>query len=266
MKILIVEDDPFIGEEIALSINEHFTDDPHEILGPAATYQAALDIILHEQPEVALLDISLGEDVDAGIRLAQYLNRSYPIPIVFLSGLPRSLGFNLAKYLMPFDFIPKPVDYPRLMDKIELATIFQSQRSKLESMEPSQSGIQNKSIFVTTSHNEATAIPIEELILLEADDKYIRAFTMNEVNPIGFIGPGLKNFYRDNLYLLKDFHHINRKYIINLTLVTQIKDNHVVLPRKVKMGHSSFFRIPIPRNGDAKKLLYARLGFKLKPE
>ncbi|SEJ81771.1 Response regulator receiver domain-containing protein, partial [Cyclobacterium xiamenense] len=116
-------------------------EDPHEILGPAETYQEALEIVLHQQPEVALLDIALGTDVDAGIRLAQYLNRSYPIPIVFLSGLPRSLGFNLAKYLMPFDFIPKPVDYDRLMDKIELATIFQSQRSKVESMEPNQNGI-----------------------------------------------------------------------------------------------------------------------------
>lgn len=266
MKILIVEDDPFIGEEIALSINEHFSDDPHEILGPANTYQSALDIILHEQPEVALLDIALGEDLDGGIRLAQYLNRSYPIPIVFLSGLPRSLGFNLAKYLMPFDFIPKPVDYSRLMDKIELAIIFQSQRSKLESMEPNQNGIENKSIFVATSHNEATAIPIHDLILLEADDKLIRAYTLDSILPIPFTSPGLKNFYRENLYLLKNFHHINRKYVINLPMVTQIKDNHVVLPRKVKNGEPPFFRIPIPKTGDAKKLLYARLGFKIKPE
>lgn len=266
MKILIVEDDPFIGEEIALAITEHFAEDPHEILGPAETYQAALDIVLRQQPEVALLDIALGQDVDAGIRLAQYLNRSYPIPIVFLSGLPRSLGFNLAKYLMPFDFIPKPVDYDRLMDKIELATIFQSQRSKVESMEPNQNGIQNKSIFVATSHNEATAIPIKELILLEADDKLIRAYTTDSSSPIPFTSPGLKNFYRDNLYLLRTFHHIHRKYVINLPMVTQVKDNHVILPRKVKTGEDPFFRIPIPRNGDARKLLYARLGFKIKPE
>lgn len=266
MKILIVEDDPSIGEEIALSINEHFADEPHEILGPARTYQVALDIILYGQPEVALLDISLGEDVDAGIRLAQYLNRSYPIPIVFLSGLPRNLGFNMAKYLMPFDFIPKPVDYFRLMDKIELASLFQLQRGKLESKEPNQIPIQNKSIFVTTSHNEATAINILDLILLEADDKLIRAYTLNSISPITFTSLGLKNFYRDNLYLLRSFHHISRKYVINLSMVTQIKDNHVILPREAKKGESTFFRIPIPKNGDSKKLLFARLGFKPKLE
>jgi DNA-binding LytR/AlgR family response regulator len=265
MKILIVEDNALIGEEIALSIEEHFSVDQHEILGPAKTYQAAIDIILHEKPEVALLDIALGEDVDAGIRLAQYLNRSYPIPIVFLSGLPRRLGFNLAKYLMPFDFIPKPVDYSRLMDKIELATIFQSQRSKLESIEPNKNGIQSESIFVVTDPKEATAIPIRELILLEADDKIMRAYTLDSISPILFTSPGLKNFYRENLYLLRNFHQINRKYVINLHMVTQIKDNHIVLPRKVKNGEPPYFRIPIPKNGDAKKLLYARLGFKIKP-
>jgi DNA-binding LytR/AlgR family response regulator len=266
MKILIVEDDPFIGEEIALTIKEHFTDDPHQILGPAGTYQSALDIILHEQPEVALLDVALGDDVDAGIRLAQYLNRSYPIPVVFLSGLPRRLGFNLVKYLFPFDFIPKPIDYQRLIDKIELATIFQSQRSKLESIEPNKNGIQSESIFVVTDPKEATAIPLRELILLEADDKLMRAYTLDSISPILFTSPGLKNFYRDNLYLLRNFHHINRKYVINLHMVSQIKDNHIILPKKVTNGEPPFFRIPIPKNGDAKKLLYARLGFKLKPK
>jgi hypothetical protein len=107
-------------------------------------------------------------------------------------------------------------------------------------------------IFLATSHNEATAIPVKELILLEADDKVIHAQAVNEISPISFSGPGLKNFYRDNLNLLKDSHHINRKYVINLPMVTQIKHNHVILPRKVKTGESTFFRIPILRSGDAK--------------
>lgn len=262
MKILIVEDERSIGEEIAQAINEHFAKDTHEILGPAKTYQAALDVILEEKPDVALLDISLGADRDAGIRLAQYLNRSYPIPIVFLSGLPRNLGFDQAKYLIPFDFIPKPIDYIRLMDKIESATLFQLQRSTLEPTESNQ----NKSIFVATSHNEATAIPLKDLILLKADDKLIHAYIINRITPISFTSPGLKNFYRDNLYLLRSFHRLNRKYVINLPMVTQIKDNHVILPREVPKGESPHFRIPIPKNGDAKKLLFARLGFKIKPE
>src|SRR5690606_9648248 len=129
-------------------------------------------------------------------------------------------------------------------DKIELATIFQLQRSKLESKEPNQNGVQNRSIFVATSYNEATAIPLGNLILLEADDKLIRAYTLDSISPIPFNSPGLKNFYRDNLYLLRSFHHLNRKYVINLPMVTQIKDNHVILPREVKKGESPFFRIP----------------------
>ena len=262
MKVLIVEDDPFIGNDIAQDVTDHFKTDFPEILGPATTYEEAVDIISSNHPEVALLDIALGDDADAGLRLAQYLNRSYPIPIIFLSGLPKQLGFDMAKYLMPFDFIHKPVDSERLMEKLELAMIFQSQRKKVEFVGHHQDSKQHTCIFVATAHNEATAIPIKELTLLEVDDKLIRAYTTDSIHPIIFTSPGLRNFYREHLYLLKDFHLLGQKYVININVISQIKDNHVILPRMVKNGEDPHFRLPIPKNNDAKKLLLARLGFK----
>ena len=262
MKVLIVEDDPFIGDDIAKDVTDHFKTDFPEILGPATTYDEAVDIISNNHPEVALLDISLGDDSDAGLRIAQYLNRAYPIPIIFLSGLPKQLGFDMAKYLMPFEFIHKPVDSERLMEKLELAMIFQRQRKKAEFGGNHQEGKQQTCIFVATAHNEATALTIRNLVLLEVDDKLIRAYTTDRVHPIIFTSPGLKNFYREHLYLLKDFHLMGQKYLININVISQIKDNHVILPRAVKKGDDPHFRLPIPKSNDAKKLLLARLGFK----
>jgi DNA-binding NarL/FixJ family response regulator len=264
MKILIVEDDPFIGEDIAESIKEHFKSSLLEIIGPVNNYIGAINLITETHPDIALLDIALDEDLDAGIRLAQYLNQAHPIPMIFLSGLPRTLGFDMAKWFMPFDFIPKPVDKHRLMEKIELATIFNFQRNKVENLHPQKNSIQNQSIVVTTAHNEATAIPLENLILLEADDKLMRAYVTDTAAPIIFNSPGLKNFYMENLYLLKDFHQISRKHVFNLKKVTQIKDNHVILPRVARAPEDPHFRLAIPKNGDAKRLLYARLGYKLR--
>lgn len=261
MKVLIVEDDPFIGNDIAQDVTDHFKTDLPEILGPATTYEEAVDIISNHRPEVALLDIALGDDSDAGLRLAQYLNRAYPIPIIFLSGLPKQLGFDMAKYLMPFDFIHKPVDSERLMEKLELAMIFQSQRKKVE-FTGNRQDKQHTCIFVATAHNEVTAIPIKDLTLLEVDDKLIRAYTADNIHPIIFTSPGLKNFYREHLYLLRDFHLLGQKYVININVISQIKDNHVILPKMVKNGEDPHFRLPIPKNNDAKKLLLARLGFK----
>ncbi|WP_158856827.1 response regulator [Lunatibacter salilacus] len=265
MKILIVEDDPFIGEDIAEEIREHFKSTLLEIIGPVDSYMEAIDLVNETHPDIALLDIALGDDLDAGIRLGQYLNQAHPIPTIFLSGLPKHLGFNIAKWMMPFDFIPKPVDINRLFEKIELASIFNYQRNKVENMPPLKNSIQNKSIFITTSHGEITAIPIKSLVLLEADDKLMRAYTEDSVAPIHFTSPGLKNFYHDHLYLLKDYHQLGRKHVFSLEHVIQIKDNHVVLPRKVATAKDDpFFKLPIPKNGDAKRLLFARLGYKLR--
>lgn len=263
MKILIVEDDPFIGEDIAKEIQAHFKSSLLKIIGPVDNYMDAIDLINETHPDIALLDIALDDDLDAGIRLAQYLNQVHPIPMIFFSGLPRNLGFDMAKWLMPFDFIPKPVDQNRLMEKIELASIFIFQRSKVESLHPQKNSIQNQSIFVTTSHNEATGIPLDNLILLEADDKLIRAYVTDAIAPIIFNSPGLKNFYMENLYLLRDFYQLNRKHVFNLKKVTQIKDNHVILPRVVRKDEDPHFRLPIPKTGDAKRLLFSRLGYKL---
>ncbi|MCC5939127.1 MAG: response regulator [Lunatimonas sp.] len=265
MKILIVEDDLITGEDLAEEIRERFKSTSLEILGPVDTYMAAIDLINDRHPDIALLDIALKDDLDAGIRLSQYLNQAHPIPTIFLSALPKNLGFDLAKWSLPIDYIPKPVDMDRLAEKVELASIYNFQRSKVESMPNLKNSIQSKSIFITTNHGEITAIPIKNLVLLEADDKLMRAYTVDSHAPIHFTSPGLKNFYHDHLYLLKDFHQLGRKHVISLENVLQIKDNHVILPRKVaSKTESPYFKLPIPKNGDAKRLLFARLGFKLR--
>lgn len=122
-------------EDIAEGIKEHFKSNLLEIIGPVDNYMGAIDLINETRPDIALLDIALDDDLDAGLRLALYLN----------------LGFDMAKWLIPFDFISKPVDQNQLMEKIELASIFNSQRNKVENLHPQKNSIQNQSIFVTTS-------------------------------------------------------------------------------------------------------------------
>jgi DNA-binding LytR/AlgR family response regulator len=265
MKVLIVEDDPFIAEDLRFEISTRFPSEITDIIGPALNYADAVSLIHSSSPDLIMLDISLGDDKDAGIRLAHFINQHICIPIIFLSGLPKQLGFDQAKFLCPFDFIHKPFDPDILAEKIELAIIYQSQRKNLSNTDLNPiPGAQNK-LMVTTGFNEITAIPVSDLILLEADDKIIRAFTTKNKQSIDFTSPGLKNFYQKNLFILKDFHRLNRKHVFNLNMVHKIKNNHILLPKipnSMENTKESFFQLPIPKNGDSKKLLYARLGYK----
>lgn len=258
MKLLIVEDDPFISDDLKFEIKERFPNDISEIIGPATSYSEAVSLIYSSSPDLVLLDISLGDDKDAGIKLAHFINQQICIPIIFLSGLPNELGFDRVKFLCPFDFIHKPFNPDLLAEKIELAMIYQSQKKLTEN--GNSNNVANSKLLVTTGFNEKTTIPISELILLEADDKVIKAFTLNNIKSTNFISSGLKNYYLDNLFKLKDFFRLNRKYVFNLNMVHMIKDNHIFLPNPTNKT-DKYFQLPIPKNGDVKKLLYTRLGY-----
>lgn len=261
-KVLLVEDDPLLTDLILLDLASLFPYDQIEVLGPADSFATAVDLLQREKPDVALLDIELGEDRTAGIRLAQHINLARPVPVVFLSGLPRHEGFDIAKLTAPYGYISKPYHRQQLADVLELLLIRESQ-GKLASADKASGHLAPiRSIFVTTAHGELTAIPVDKLVLLEADGKIIRAFLTDQERAIIFSSPGLKNFFFENQPVFgKSFFQLSRKYVINISMIRQIKDNHVVLPRFSDKPHAViFFSIPFPANTDTKRELLATLG------
>jgi two-component system response regulator LytT len=262
-KVLLVEDDPLVADLILLDLASLFPYDQIEVLGPAETFVTAVDFLQREKPDIVLLDIELGDDRTAGIRLAQHINLAGPIPVVFLSGLPRQEGFDIAKLTAPYSYITKPYHRQQLADVLELLLIRESQRQLTLAASPAGQPAPVRSIFVTTGHGELTAIPVDKLVVLEADGKVIRVFLTDRERAIVFSSPGLKNFFQQHQEELgQGFFQLSRKHVICLNKVQQVKDNHVRLPRYTSGASESTFTLPIPVNGDTKQLLLMRLGRK----
>jgi DNA-binding response OmpR family regulator len=80
MVVLLVDDDPLIGLAVAVELEAA----GHRVLGPACDRDAAMELIRNDRPDVALVDIDLGEGGD-GVALAQDLRRAGVAP-VFASG------------------------------------------------------------------------------------------------------------------------------------------------------------------------------------
>ncbi|WP_165322051.1 response regulator [Rhizorhabdus phycosphaerae] len=82
LKILVVEDEPLVAMDLMMELE----DSGHWPLGPATSCDQALDIIMADAPDAALLDGNLnGEPVD---RVADEL-ASRDIPFAFVSGYGR---------------------------------------------------------------------------------------------------------------------------------------------------------------------------------
>ena len=85
-RVLIVEDELLIASQLAMIIESL----GHEIVGLAAGYDEACDLAAAEQPDLAFVDVNLGED-QSGIELVQHLRGRYETEIVFTTASQRRL-------------------------------------------------------------------------------------------------------------------------------------------------------------------------------
>ncbi len=116
IKVLIVEDEPLIAEdikEILLQVN-------YDVVGVAYNKEQALEILKLTTPDFALLDINLGNNTD-GILIAEHINQYYPIPFIFLTSYSTKLILDKVKHTYPMGYIVKPFDEADLFTGIEIA-------------------------------------------------------------------------------------------------------------------------------------------------
>lgn len=112
MKILVVEDDPFVAEDLIDKLKIL----AYRVTAVAESYEAALKAIELEKPDLALLDIELKGEL-TGIDLAQTLSQ-VGIPFIYLTSIQDMSTYLLAKSTSPLRNLPKPIDLLSLRNAI----------------------------------------------------------------------------------------------------------------------------------------------------
>jgi len=116
IKVLIVEDEPLIAEdikEILLQVN-------YDVIGIAYNKSQALSILKTNSPDIALLDINLGNNTD-GITIAELINKEYHFPFLYLTSYSTKIILDKVKHTFPMGYIVKPFDEADLFTGIEIA-------------------------------------------------------------------------------------------------------------------------------------------------
>lgn len=125
VKVLIVEDDPLIAEDI----REILTNSHYEVVGVAHTKSAALSLLKEASPDIVLLDINLGNEM-AGFDIAHKINDLYQIPFIYLTAYSGKAVVTDAKHTHPMGYIVKPFDENDLYAAIEVAMFNHRQKSR----------------------------------------------------------------------------------------------------------------------------------------
>lgn len=115
-KILIVEDEPIIAEDLSLILEKA----GYRVVGIANDGSRALDLLHSQSPDLALLDIALDSGM-SGIEIAKVINEKYEIPFIFITSFSDKHTLEQAKDVYPDGYIVKPFKKRDILANIEIA-------------------------------------------------------------------------------------------------------------------------------------------------
>ncbi len=116
LRILIVEDEPVIAENIACYLNNS----SFSVCGIAYDDEDAKMFLENGAPDAVILDINLESEMN-GIELAQLINTQYPVPFIFLTSYADRETIEKAKKVKPWGYIVKPFNENTLLATLEIA-------------------------------------------------------------------------------------------------------------------------------------------------
>jgi DNA-binding NarL/FixJ family response regulator len=116
LKILIIEDEPVIAENISMYLNNaDFT-----VSGIAYDDEEAVSQLHNNTPDAVILDINLDGSID-GIQIADYINKNFRLPFLFLTSYSDKETLQRAKLVEPSGYIVKPFNGQTLLASLEIA-------------------------------------------------------------------------------------------------------------------------------------------------
>lgn len=125
IKILIVEDEPLIAEDIAeaLRLNDY------AVSAIVYSKEDALAELDRNLPDVVLLDINLNGGME-GIEIAGTIAARYSIPFIFLTSYSDKTTVASSKVTEPAGYIVKPFTEAGLYSSLEIALYNYAQKNK----------------------------------------------------------------------------------------------------------------------------------------
>jgi two-component system, LytTR family, response regulator LytT len=215
LKILIIEDEIFIAENIKMDLIER----DHDVIQIAISYDEAMQSYLLRKPDLVLLDIRLKGD-KSGIDFANFLKaQSDAIPFIFLTSQYDKRVLGLALETHPYGYITKPYHKESLWTSIESAyNLFISKDKKVESS-------------IISDGRQNHLVKFQEILYLQADHVYTIIYFINDKKII------VRKSLQEVLdicacnYLL----YCHRSYVVNTKHIRSWSNDGIILENGVQI-------------------------------
>ena len=112
-KILIVEDEAIQG----MAARDVLINNGYDVMPVPFTGEEAIELIEQSPPDLAIIDITLGDEID-GIQVARHLLEKHRVPTIYLTAHTDDETIDEAKKTDPFGFLYKPCEDKDLLEMV----------------------------------------------------------------------------------------------------------------------------------------------------
>jgi len=222
LKVLVVEDDPMISESLCDILQML----DHEVVGVAENADDAISICNETKPEIALLDIQIGGDID-GVDLSELINQQFEIPFIFTTAFADDTTVKRAREKGPFGYLVKPYGVKDINAAIEVAMAAFERLKDAESKAEGMSKIIDQNLFLKVDY-KLVKVKIEDILYVEAKGDYALFKTREK----GLIVHTTMKRVAERLEDYQ-FAKVHRSFVVNLAEIVDIEESNLLIENKV---------------------------------
>lgn len=213
MRVVIVDDEPLARERLQRLVAEF---PGYEVVGEAGDGESALELMEAEEPDVVLLDIRMGGDID-GLQVARAIAADeMPPAVIFITAYPEhalsAFDAKAASYLL------KPVRREKLRDA--LLHVRKLSRAQMPALDAKPGERPKREFVLATNRDGLLRIPAEDIIYFQADQKYT---TVCHLHGEVLIEESLKTLEED---FAPWFLRIHRKALVATRFIAALERGH----------------------------------------
>jgi len=232
MKILIVEDEVLVAEDLSADLEEM----GFEVVDIAISGDECFASFEKYQPDVILMDIRIKGDL-SGIEVAKILKEKSSTPIIYLTSNTDSATMTAAIESHPQSFISKPYNRNDLKAAIEIAIIQHNQKE----LETSIKNQPIKTVVFVKDGEYYQRVMLNDILYIEASGSYSTVYTEKKEY---ILSSNLHSF--ETKVANSSFIRIHRSYIVNISKIDGIGNNSLIIKNK-ELQISTSHRIEVAK-------------------
>lgn len=209
IKVLIIEDETIVSADLQW----HLEESGFIVSGIARDYKEALKLLKNDPPDVALVDITLGESESEGIRIAKDLINPNWIPFIYLTAHSDNRMIEKGSATNPAAYLFKPFRPKELVVQVRLA-YDNRQENGFGAIEP-----RGKSLYFPFKNSHERVQP-EEILFLKAQGHCTDIYLTKNKKP-QTVGTNIGTL--EKYLTAPNFIRLSKSLLINLDQVVNIE-------------------------------------------